>query len=96
MEKQGWIILAVYLASINAIAFAVYGWDKLCAKTQRWRISEAALLSLAAVGGSIGAFLAMHVFRHKTLHPQFKYGVPAILALQLALAVGLWLCQSAS
>lgn len=91
MDNRGFIILAVYLAVVNVIALAVYGWDKLCAKAQRRRVSEAALFALAAVGGSVGAWLAMQIFRHKTLHLKFKYGVPAILALQLAAAAGAYM-----
>lgn len=79
-------ILLMYLAVINVITFFVYGIDKLKAKKNWQRISEATLLWLAAVGGSLGAMLGMKVWHHKTLHKKFKYGVPAILILQLALA----------
>ncbi|MBQ7568637.1 DUF1294 domain-containing protein, partial [bacterium] len=54
MGSQMPTLIIIYLAVINLTALAVYGWDKLCAKAQRRRISEAALLTLAAVGGSIG------------------------------------------
>lgn len=80
------IYVLYYLALINVIAFLVYGIDKLKSKKQWWRIPEATLLLLAAVGGSVGALLGMKVWHHKTLHKKFKYGVPAILCLQLALA----------
>ncbi len=79
-----------YLLVINAVAFIVYGIDKLKARKGRWRISEATLLLLAIVGGSVGAWLGMKVWHHKTMHLKFKYGLPAILLLQLALAV--YLC----
>lgn len=79
-----------YLLVINAVAFIVYGIDKLKARKGRWRISEATLLLLALVGGSIGAWLGMKVWHHKTMHLKFKYGLPAILLLQLALSV--YLC----
>ena len=84
MEIQGYSIAAWYLAIVNIAAFAVYGWDKLCAIKKRWRVPERTLLALALVGGSIGALLAMRIFRHKTLHLKFKYGVPIILLLQIA------------
>lgn len=84
----------IYLAVINFATFFVYGIDKLKARKGWWRISEATLLILAAVGGSVGAILGMQVFHHKTQHLKFKYGLPAILFLQLALvaygAVKLW------
>jgi uncharacterized membrane protein YsdA (DUF1294 family) len=62
----------------------VYGIDKWKAKKGKWRISEATLLILATVGGSIGAWCAMKVWHHKTLHKKFRYGIPAIIILQIA------------
>ena len=46
---------------------------------------EAALLGLAVLGGSIGALLGMEVWHHKTMHKKFKYGLPLILLVQIAL-----------
>ena len=77
--------LAYYLLAINAVAFIVYGIDKYKAKKAKWRISEATLLLLAVVGGSIGAWMGMKVWHHKTMHKKFKYGIPAILLIQIAL-----------
>ena len=76
-------ISAVYLLVVNIAAFAVYGWDKLCAKRGMWRVPEKILLLLAILGGSVGAMAGMAIFRHKTLHLKFRYGVPLILILQL-------------
>ena len=83
--------LGVYLLVINAAAFAVYGADKRRAKQGRWRVPEKTLFLLAIVGGSVGALLGMWTFHHKTRHWYFRYGIPAILVVQLALAGGLWL-----
>ena len=77
--------LAYYLLAINAVAFIVYGIDKYKAKKAKWRISEATLLLLAVVGGSIGAWMGMKVWHHKTMHKKFKYGIPVILLIQIAL-----------
>ena len=77
--------LAYYLLVINAVTFIVYGIDKYKAKKAKWRISEATLLLLAVLGGSIGARMGMKVWRHKTMHKKFKYGIPAILIIQIAL-----------
>ena len=85
------VIIIYYLLVINAVAFIVYGIDKLKARKGRWRISEATLLLLAIVGGSIGSWLGMKVWHHKTMHRKFQYGLPTILLLQLALAV--YLCM---
>ena len=77
--------LAYYLLAINAVAFIVYGIDKYKAKKAKWRIPEATLLLLAVVGGSVGAWIGMKVWHHKTMHKKFKYGIPAILLIQIAL-----------
>lgn len=77
--------LAYYLLAINAVAFIMYGIDKYKAKKAKWRISEATLLLLAVLGGSIGAWMGMKVWHHKTMHKKFKYGIPAILMIQIAL-----------
>ena len=77
--------LAYYLLGINAVTFIVYGIDKYRAKKAKWRISEATLLLLAVLGGSIGAWIGMKVWHHKTMHKKFQYGVPAILLIQVAL-----------
>ena len=76
-------IIVIYLAIINAATFFTFGIDKLKAKHAKWRIREAALLMLAVLGGSIGAWLGMKVWHHKTMHKKFKYGIPAIIFAQL-------------
>ena len=77
-------VAVVFLFIINLSTFAVYGWDKLCAKRGMWRVPERILLLLALLGGSVGALAAMAIFRHKTRHLKFRYGVPLILILQIA------------
>ena len=77
--------LLYYLIVINILTFAVYGIDKWKAKQGSWRISEATLLMPAVIGGTIGALLGMQVWRHKTMHKKFKYGLPLILLAQIAL-----------
>ena len=80
-------IALIYLVAINIVTFFMYGIDKWKAKNSKWRIRETALLGLAVLGGSIGAWLGMKVWHHKTQHKKFKYGVPAIIIVQLALIV---------
>jgi len=88
------IIVVVYLLIMNVIAFALMGIDKGKAKKGAWRISEKGLFLPAILGGSIGAIAGMQVFRHKTKHWYFKYGMPAILILQLAVAGILYFSHS--
>lgn len=82
MNGMEWGLL--YAAGINGIAFFVYGLDKRRAVRGEWRISERTLLLLAFLGGAAGAFLGMHVFRHKTRHRKFSLGVPVLFLLQAA------------
>lgn len=79
------VLVLSYLVGINVITFFLYGLDKWKAKTHRQRISEVRLLMLAVVGGSIGAWAGMKVWHHKTLHRKFRYGVPLIMIVQIAL-----------
>ena len=76
-----------YLLAINIATFFLYGIDKYKAKKNQWRISEATLLLMAVIGGSIGAWVGMRIWHHKTMHKKFKYGIPVIIIMQVALAV---------
>ena len=78
-------IALIYLVIINVVTFLMYGIDKWKAKKSKWRIRETALSGLAVLGGSIGAWFGMKVWHHKTLHKKFRYGVPAIIIIQLLL-----------
>lgn len=80
------VILSVILI-VNVLAFLLYGIDKWKAKHSRWRIPESVLLGMTAVGGSVGAWLGMRVWHHKTQHKKFRYAVPAILVAQIVLLV---------
>lgn len=72
-----------YFIAINVIAFATYGIDKWKAMHYHWRIPEATLFLLALIGGGIGAWAAMYLFRHKTKHKSFVYGIPFIIVMHL-------------
>ena len=76
-------ILLVYLVIINAAGFILMLTDKIKAKKNLWRIPEATLFLVAAVGGSIGSIAGMYTFRHKTKHIKFTLGMPLILAVQI-------------
>lgn len=86
-----YLFLIGYLLIINIIAFALMGIDKSKAKRSAWRIPEKTLFLSAILGGSIGAIMGMQTFRHKTKHWYFQYGMPLILALQIAAALFLYL-----
>ena len=73
----------IYIVFTNILLFTLMAIDKQKAKLRQWRISEKTLLILALIGGSIGGILGMYTFRHKTKHWYFKYGMPAILILQI-------------
>ena len=82
-------IILLYLVIVNAAAFLLMLVDKVKAKRNAWRIPEATLMGVAAIGGSIGALAGMYYFRHKTRHVKFTLGIPAILIAQIALVI--WL-----
>ena len=88
------LLTLYYLIAINFITFIVYGIDKYKAKKSKWRIPEATLLLIAVIGGSIGAWTGMNVWHHKTMHKNFKYGIPIILVLQCILFIYLHTLQA--
>lgn len=77
----------IYLLSVNALGFLLMLIDKYKARKKLWRIPEATLMWVAALGGSLGSLLGMYTVRHKTQHPKFTIGVPALLALQIILGL---------
>ena len=85
MKSALFTVLCIYLVVVNLAAFLLYGSDKRRAKRGRWRISEKNLFLAAILGGSIGALVGMRVFRHKTRHWYFRFGIPLILVLQVLL-----------
>ena len=78
-------VILAYFITVNVLGLVLFGIDKWKAKHDKWRISEATLLSLTAIGGSIGAWVGMKVWHHKTMHKKFKYGIPLVIVLQFAL-----------
>jgi len=80
-------LLLIYLLLINATGFVLMLVDKYKAKKKLWRIPEATLLAMAALGGSIGSLMGMYFARHKTKHLKFTLGIPVILALQVISAM---------
>ena len=89
-----WALLGIWLLLINLVTFLVFGLDKWKARRKVRneavrRVPEKTLFLLSILGGSIGALLGMRVFHHKTLHRSFRYGIPAILILQILIPVGI-------
>ncbi len=81
--------IAVYLTCINLAGLVSMGLDKRKAVRHQWRISEATLFLIALLGGSLGSIIGMQLFRHKTRHWHFVWGMPAIFFIELALI--LWI-----
>lgn len=81
--SEKFLIFAGYFVVVNVVAFAMFAYDKWCAQNDKWRVRESTLLFWAAIGGAIGAGLAMEICHHKTLHLKFKFGVPILLFLQI-------------
>ena len=85
-------MLILYFLTINALGFLLMLADKHRARKNRWRIPEATLMGIAALGGSIGSLIGMYTVRHKTKHPKFTVGIPLILIVQLAAAYFVYRC----
>jgi len=82
-----WILLAIYLVVINIVAVAITISDKKKAKKKQWRVKEATLLLVSALGGSVAMYITMKKIRHKTQHKKFMIGIPAIMAAQAAVII---------
>ena len=89
MTKDVLILVVALVAVYNLVVFCVYGYDKRCAIRNKWRVPEKVLLGLAFLGGSLGAYLGMSVFRHKTKHTRFTVLVPLFMLMHIVLVV--WL-----
>ena len=75
-------IALIFMALMSVVGFCAMGIDKAKAKAGAWRIPEKTLFGIAFFGGGAGVWLGMNLFRHKTKHWYFKYGVPAIALLE--------------
>ena len=82
-------IIILYVAAVNVVSFLMMGIDKRKAVKRAFRIPESTLFVLAIIGGSVGSIIGMHLFRHKTRHWYFLYGMPVILALQIILILAI-------
>ena len=82
--------LLLYFAAVSAVLFVLMGVDKARARRHGWRLRERTLVLLAALGGALGGCLGMLLFRHKTLHPLFRWSFPLLLTAHLAAVLLLW------
>lgn len=76
-------ICICYLLILNATGFFLMGIDKWKARHKRWRIAEKTLFAVSLLGGSLGTWAGIYVFRHKTKHWYFVVGMPLIFVLQV-------------
>ena len=76
---------AIYFAVMNVLDFFLMFLDKRLARRHKWRIPEKTLLCVAALGGSLGGLLGMHLCHHKTKHPQFYITLPILVVLHVGL-----------
>ena len=79
--------LCLYLLIINAFGFLIMHADKQKARKRAWRIPEATLFAIALLGGSLGCFMGMRLFHHKTKHLKFSLGLPLLLAVHIVLLI---------
>lgn len=79
--------LCLYLLIVNALGFLIMHADKQKARKGAWRIPEATLFATALLGGSLGCFMGMRLFHHKTKHLKFSLGLPLLLAVHVVLLI---------
>lgn len=84
-------IIGMYFAIVNLVGFLLMGIDKWKAKKRSFRIPEATLFITAGIGGALGCTIGMHLFRHKTRHWYFLFGMPAIFIVHVLLI--LFICK---
>ena len=77
----------IYLVIINFIGFIIMGRDKLKAKRHAWRIAEKYFFFVSLMGGSIGTWIGMYFFHHKSKHWYFVWGIPFILVIQMVILI---------
>lgn len=86
LQNTLWIVI-LYLLIMNMIGLAVMGIDKFKARRNAWRIPEKMLFLVSVIGGSLGTWAGMYIFRHKTKHWYFVVGMPLIVILHVIVAV---------
>lgn len=79
------LFLMIYAILINLIGLYVMNADKKRAQRNEWRIKEQTLWTIAIIGGALGATIGMNLYRHKTKHASFRFGLPALVVVHLAL-----------
>lgn len=90
METEIIRLLAGIYVIWNLFACGVVGFDKFRATRGRWRVRERTLMLLVFGFGGIGVYAGMQLFRHKTRHPKFTWGVPFGILVNLAVLWGIW------
>lgn len=77
----------IYAVIVNIIGFLLMGIDKRRARKHQWRVPEKTLFMIALLFGAVGTWAGMYVFRHKTKHWYFTFGIPLILVVQTILVL---------
>ncbi|MGI6065554.1 MAG: DUF1294 domain-containing protein [Bacillota bacterium] len=77
------LLPVVYAITINTIGFFVIGFDKMKAKSHKWRVPERRIFLFALMGGALGIYSGMKLFRHKTKHRKFTVGIPLLIFINV-------------
>lgn len=81
------ILVFILILLFNIFTFLLYAYDKKCARSGKWRVSEFTLMMCAILGGSLGAYIAVYSLHHKTKHSKFYIGIPIILSIHILLLI---------
>ena len=87
LKIDTWGTIVCYLCIINTIGFFLMGIDKWKARNKQWRVAEKTFFAVSLLGGSLGTWIGMYVFRHKTKHQRFVILMPLICIVHVFLAV---------
>ena len=79
--------LFAYIAVVNIITFYLMRVDKQKAIKNQFRIPERTFFLLSILGGALGTYIGMKIFRHKTKHASFTIGMPILILLNLGLFI---------
>lgn len=77
-------VVLIWIGVMSLWAFSAMGYDKRQAKKKASRVPEKSLWLLAFLGGGIGAYFGMQVFRHKTRHTSFRVGFLMLALVYIA------------
>ncbi len=76
-------LFLLYLLSINAISFILFGYDKFLAIKNKRRIPEKEPFKVSTIGGAFGGMFAILIFKHKISKATFIWRFMFVFILNI-------------